>query len=410
MTINANSLGVVTGKFTIPAGILAGSKSVALTGAGGSYGESVFSGQGNLQVNTMQRVSTINTQHYDPLAQTFSLNDSAQVGGVDLWLTAKGATQIVVQIRETTNGFPSATILTEVRTLPAGLSSPFGFPATLSLSNATRITFSVPISLQAGTEYAIVVLCDDAVSALSVAELGKYDANAGRWVTSQPYQVGVLLSSSNASTWTAHQDKDMAFRLLAANYTASTRTISLGNVAVTAATDLMLLSLADNPSASARVDYTLGLPDGSSVTVANGQPVRLPVAITGNVSVSATLRGTTTVSPVLYPGSQLVGGAVSDSATYITRAIPAGTTARVRVIFDALIPAGASVVVDACGTGVGATYQTVAYVSATALGDSWMEMSHQFPSITQDAVRIRLTLTGTSAARPRVRNLRVIIL
>lgn len=59
--------------------------------------------------------------------------------------------------------------------------------------------------LQAKREYAVVVLCDDATTALYVAELGKQDPTRG-YVTSQPYQVGVLLSSSNASTWTAHQD------------------------------------------------------------------------------------------------------------------------------------------------------------------------------------------------------------
>lgn len=54
-----------------------------------------------------------------------------------------------------------------------------------------------------------------------MAELGKYDAVHERWVTSQPYQVGVLLSSSNASTWTPHQDRDLTFRLLGARFTAT---------------------------------------------------------------------------------------------------------------------------------------------------------------------------------------------
>jgi hypothetical protein len=400
MTINANSAGVVAGKFTIPAGILAGRKNVSLSGAGGSHGEAVFIGQGSLQTNTTQRVTTIETNRFDPLAQTFSLSSESQIGGVDLWFSAKGPSQVVVQIRETTAGSPNQIVLAESRLLPAGI----------SLSAETRFPFPFPVSLQKGSEYAIVVMCNDAVSALSVAELGKWDSTNSQWVTSQPYQVGVLLSSSNASSWTAHQDKDLAFRLLAANYTSTSRSVALGSIPVTAATDLMLLALTDTPSANAFVNYTLGLPDESNLTVAAGQPVRLSSAITGDVSVTAVLQGTSTASPVLYPGSQLVSGQVSTSATYVTRAIPAGTAARVRVIFDALIPAGASVAVAAAGVDVGDTYQSVPYVSATPLGDGWMEMEHELASITEASVHLKLTLGGTTAARPRVRNLRVIII
>ena len=42
MTLNANSAGLLTGKFTIPANVPAGSKRVEFVGAGGSRGEAVF--------------------------------------------------------------------------------------------------------------------------------------------------------------------------------------------------------------------------------------------------------------------------------------------------------------------------------------------------------------------------------
>lgn len=121
---------------------------------------------------------------------------------------------------------------------------------------------------------------------------------------------------------------------MAASYTETAKTVALGNVAVTNATDLMLLSLADSPTAAARAEYSLGLPDGSTVKVADGQPVRLPAPITGNVSVSASLLGTEAASPVLFPGTQLVSGQVSETADHVSRAIPAGNNARVRVIFE----------------------------------------------------------------------------
>lgn len=400
----ANGAGVLSGQFTIPAGVPAGAKRVEFVGAGGSRGEAVFVGQGDLQVDTRQQVTRITTtlwwQNTDPLAQTFTINADTQIGGVDLWFVAKGASQVVVQIRETTTGVPNKTVLAEARLQPAAI----------ALAGHTRVQFAAPVQILAGVEHAIVVLCDDADTALAIAELGKWDSAANRWVTSQPYQVGVLLSSSNASTWTPHQDRDMAFRLLAADYTETSRVVALGNVAVADATDLMLLSLADSPSAAARIEYSLGLPDGSSVQVADGQPVRLPVPITGNVTVAAQLLGVARASPVLFPGSQLVSGQVAAAADYVSRAIPAGSNARVRVVFDALIPAGASIAVAAAGVDAGDVYQDVAYQSSTALGDGWMEMTHELASISEAMVRVKLTLGGNSAARPRARNLRVIVM
>lgn len=402
MTLNATSAGLLSGKFTIPAGIPAGSKRVEFVGVGGSRGEAVFIGQGDLQTDIRQQITRITESRWqvDPLAQTFSLNADTPVGGLDLWFTAKGSSTVVVQIRETSGGVPNKTVLAETRLLPAAI----------VIVGQTRFQFDAPVQLLADVEYALVVLCDDADTALAIAELGKWDSAGGRWVTSQPYQVGVLLSSSNASTWTAHQDKDMAFRLLAANYTETSHNLVLGQVAISNATDLMLLALADSPTAAARVDYTLGLPDGSTVKVADAQPVRLPSAVTGHVSVAANLIGSKSASPILFPGIQLVSGQVSESAAYISRAIPAGAASRVRVIFEALIPAGASVSVAASGVDAGDVWQPVAYKSSTAMGDGWMEMSHELASISEAMVKVKLTLGGNSAARPRVRNLRVIVL
>ena len=398
MALQANSAGVLSGKFTIPANITAGSKRIVALGEGGSRGEAIFVGQGALLTQTWAVAVRNNV---DPLAQTFSLDHSLQIGGVDLWFTARGTSPVVVQIRETTAGLPNQTILAEAKILPAAI---------VLGGASTRIVFPAPVMLNGGQEYALVALCDDAISALSMAELGKWDVTASRWVTSQPYQVGVLLSSSNAKTWTPHQDRDMTFNLLHNHYTETERLIPLGSVAVTNVTDLIVLAYADQPSAQAFAAYRLGLPDGTQLTVADNQSVRLQSAITGTVSVTAVLKGTADVSPVLYPGSQLVSGIVSNTADYISRAIPAGSNARVRVIFDALIPAGAAVTVDAAGVDPGDPWQAVAHLSAKALDNGWREMTHELASISEAMLRVRLSLSGNTAARPRVRNLRVIVL
>lgn len=337
----------------------------------------------------------------DPLAQTFSLSAASQLTAIDLWFTAKGTGPVRIDIRTTSNGYPTTTVLASATVAAASI---------LTNGTSTRVTFPAPVALLADTEYAFVVMANDATTAVSIAELGKWDAVSSQWVTNQPYTVGVLLSSSNAITWTAHQDKDMAFQLLMASYTATSRTIALGTVAVTGVTDLMLMSYAEKPTAATHVDYTLTLPDLSTVTVSDGQSVRLAAAITGNVLVSATLNGDATASPVLTPGTQLAYGTVATSADYITRAIPAGSAARVKVIFEALIPSGASVAVSVKGIDGGDTWAAAAYQSSSQLGEGWMEMTHELASITEASVHVKLALAGNTNARPRVRNLRVIVL
>ena len=399
----ANGAGVITGTFVIPNGIPAGTKLVSAVGAGGSRAEVQFTGNGILIREVWQRQTTITRTWWraDPLAQTFTLSENTQVSGLDLWFETIPTSWTSVQIRSTANGFPTQTILAEAA-LTAGQFAAVG--------SATRISFPAPVALLAGSEYAIVVLCNDDVGAMSVAELGKFDSNAQRWITSQAYNVGVLLSSSNAVTWTAHQDRDMAFRILRADFTQSSRTVNLGNVAVTNATDLLLLSYAERPDSATSVEYTLTLPNATVLTVDDGEPVQLPSAITGNVAVAAHLKGNSRFSPMLFPGAQLVAGVVGTSGTYISRAIPGGASVRVKVIYEAVVPSGATVTVAYKPVG-SSTWTTLPQTATSNVDDGFIEIINEASSVSAvNGVQIRLTLNGTTAARPRVRDLRCIVI
>lgn len=414
MTIVANSQGVVTGKFTVPAGLPAGAYTIEAVGQGGSRGSAIFEGQGTLVRKEFQQQTTVTETRWqsppppppifrsvDPLAQTFTLDANTQVTGVDLWFSAIGTTPLEIQIRETSVGFPTSTVLARKRMKPSAI-APVG--------SATRVVLDQPIYLRGGQEYAIVVACDDAVSALSIAELGKFDPTAQKWVSEQSYRFGVLLSSSNASTWTPHQERDLAFRILGAHYTAATRTVQLGKVAVSDATDLLLMSYAERPTSSALVEYQLTLPDTSVLTVSDGQPVRLAAPITGNILISAVLHGTADVSPVLLQGTQLVVGRVAETANYVSRAVPAGQNVRVKVVYEAFVPAGASVSVLYEGIDAGDAWAPVPMTGAVNADDGWMEFTHEVTGVDETMVHAKIELTGTSAARPRVRNFRMMVL
>lgn len=401
--ITADSAGKLSGSFTIPAKIPAGTKAVQFEGQGGSRAEAQFVGLGTLVTDVLQKVTTTTTirYNYDPLAQTFSVDETMQLAGVDLWFTAKNG-PVTVQIRETSNGYPTRTVLGAGRIEPDSI--------VVSGGGYTRILFDSPVNVLAGTEYALVVLCDDAQTSVAVANLGEFDQLAQQFVTVQPYQVGVLLSSSNASTWTAHQARDLTFRLLRAAYTETTKAIDLGTVAVSGATDMLLMSLAEEPGAATRVDYRLTLPDedGTVLNVAQGQPVRFETPLTGSVAVSAVLSGSAALSPVLWPGAQLIHGAVGLTADYVTRAVPAVSGTKVRVIYDAAVPSGASVTTTLrCDAG---EYAAMTAGDTTAMDDGYREYNFEATISNADTVRVKLDLSGTSLARPQVKNLRVMVI
>lgn len=402
MSLTANNAGVVTGKFMIPANVPAGSKRVVFEGAGGSSGEANFVGQGMTVIENRQVVTTVNLVRYDPLAETFTLDSPQQISGVDIWFTARGTSPVEIQIRETSVGFPTQVILASSRKAANQININ---------GNATRFNFRSPVALQPSAEYALTILCDDGTTEVAIAELGKFDTTLQRWVTAQPYQVGVLLSSSNASTWTAHQDKDLTFQLIRANFSVTSKEVPLGSVQVTGVTDLMVRANVETPSSQTGCEFKLTLPDNSVRLVASDQPVQLDSEITGAVSVAAILRGTTTESPVLHRDVQVLCGTLDNSGDYYSRAITGGQNVRNKVIFDAYLPGSASVTVTAIDADNDANNRPMTAASSVTLDDGWVELTYTDASaITADMLQVHIELSGSPAYRPRIRRLRHIVL
>ncbi len=398
----ANVSGLLTGSFQIPQAILAGAKLVEFLGAGGSYGSATYVGRGQIVTETRRRILTTVVRRWDPLAQTFTLPERRTIGGLELWFTTKGGSApVIVQIRETQVGMPTTTVLTEGRLLSADIKTD---------GNPTRITLD-PVALDANREYAIVVLTDDANHAVSVAELGKYDPRTG-WVTAQPYQIGVLLSSSNGITWTPHQTQDLTFRLLGCRFTQTSKTVSLGQYTVTNLSDVMALAGVERPAAGTDVQFLATDAQGRIYTLSEDQGLALSEKLSGNLAVSAKLTGTETASPILYPGTQLVFGTLEAAGDYLSRAIPAAATFTVSVTFDALTPGTSSVTVQA-ESGTPGSFQALSLSSGVEVGNGWVERTYKANSLVgvgaDRTTRVKLALSGNPQHRPFVRNLRVIV-
>lgn len=336
----------------------------------------------------------------DPLAQTFVTPSASHLVGIDLWFTAAGSTEAVIQLRTVSNGLPTRKILAEGRVAPADQKTN---------GTATRVMFSIPYYAQSGEELAFAVLSNDSKTSLAVAELGKWDGSA--WITAQPYTIGVLLSSSNNSTWTAHQDRDLRFRVLAAEYTEISRVINLGSIEVTQATDLMVMGLEQKPGTRSVISYTITLPDGTEINAASNQPIALSAPITGNVGLKATLRGDATASPVIHRGGQLLVGWLDNNGDYVSRALKAGTNSRVRVVVDALLPSGSTMQVSLKGGDSGDTWgDPITQIADVATDNGFHELTFEAVGITESMIQARVKLAGSASARPFVRNIRIAVM
>ncbi|MBD3873643.1 DUF4815 domain-containing protein [Pseudomonas kunmingensis] len=398
----ANASGLLTGSFQIPQAIPAGAKLVEFLGAGGSYGSATYVGRGQIVTETRRRILTTVVNRWDPLAQTFTLPERRIIGALELWFTTKGGSApVIVQIRETQVGIPTTTVLTEGRLAAVDIKTD---------GNATRVLLD-PVALEANREYALVVLTDDANHAVSVAELGKYDPRTG-WVTAQPYQIGVLLSSSNGITWTAHQTQDLTFRLLGCRFTQQSKTVSLGQYTVTHLSDVMALAGVERPAAGTDVQFLATDAQGRTYTLSEDQGLALAEKLSGNLAVSARLTGTEVSSPILYPGTQLVFGTLEAAGDYLSRAIPAAATFNVSVTFDALTPGTSSVTVQA-ESGTPGSFTDLALDKGVEVGNGWVERTYKATGLVgvgaDRTTRVKLSLLGSPQYRPFVRRLRVIV-
>lgn len=393
MSINADHSGIARGKFTIPANIPAGVKSVEIIGERGSRGLAQFTGRGEITLEERRRVITVT--RYDPLAQTITLlTEGRHIAAVGLWFEDIGDKPVTVQIRETATGLPTGAVLAEARITAAQIRGN---------GEETVVDFTTPLYIEALQEFAIVILTDDNKHSLAIAEVGQYDRRAQRYVTEQGYSVGVLLSSSNASTWTPHNNADLAFRLYAAEFTATEHTTELKTQTAHNTSDLYLMADVERPGTETDVSFTFAA-DDRRYPLQDKQTGRLDVRTDGDMTAKVTLRGSKTRSPVLYPGALLALGDLQETATYISRAVVAGSGQAI-VTLESNTPSGSALTVE---IEIDGTWKSCTPENGEPLGDGWVRNEYKQAISGGDTVRCRITLSGNISARPRARALRMV--
>lgn len=228
--VQSDANGYFKAKFTIPAGVQTGSRQVLLKSDIIRDGEITESSALYVALGTKRRIektvttvttvllervrTTTVTTYIDPVGQTFVLDRMTILKGVDLYFENKPTSDVpvVCEIRGVTNGTIDEKVYTHTSLRPADVR------ISNNSSVATRFEFQDPVLLEENTEYAFVVRSTSSEYRIWVAELGETDVLTNNKVLQNAYLTGLMFSSSNNSSWTAHQTMDIKFNLVEDTY------------------------------------------------------------------------------------------------------------------------------------------------------------------------------------------------
>jgi hypothetical protein len=204
----------------------------------------------NLSVSATRRVET---EYFDPLAQTFTVGGNIQVKSnidtdddvngvfltsVDLFFASidSGNAEVRVEVRTTQLGTPTLEVIGKPvilrpRTTDADGNEVINIQTSATGEIPTNVKFPEPIFLAPGREYAIVIISDKSDGyELWTAVMGEKtvntrelpDVDAVRYT--QQFALGSLFKSQNGSIWTTDQYQDLKFKLYKAQFIRSTGT------------------------------------------------------------------------------------------------------------------------------------------------------------------------------------------
>ncbi|OQC75304.1 MAG: hypothetical protein BWX44_00035 [Spirochaetes bacterium ADurb.Bin001] len=339
----------------------------------------------------------------DPLAQTFVLTEDRFVTSIGLFFGTKDATKTVtVQIRNVVNGYPGDVVLVEKSLLPAAV----GLSADSSIE--TKFTFDEPVLLLADTEYAITALTNSDQYRVYVARMAGTDLVTGQKVTRQPYTVGVMFSSSNATAWTAHQEIDLKFKIYGAVF-EDEAILQFSPVAVTQVGQLIIAASQLVPRGTQlRWQWSS---DGSQWFPLANDDVTLLSATIETAYVRAVLRKGLKCSPAIqHKSATLVGMAYKGAGVYISRekTAPAFTTATIYV--DLHTPSGTTQALQYSVDG-GAWAAAGAAVSSQQVDEQFTQYKYKV-TLGAPATKIRVRINATSDSKlvtPKARRLMLIL-
>jgi hypothetical protein len=415
----ADANGIVSGSFTIPANVTSGVKNVVATGGSGAVCGALFTGQGLLEIKELQQVTTVQKYQvdpparasvsdsqvggnggdrggFDPQAQSFVLTEGRHISSLDLKFCNIGdRTQpVIVQFVTMDNGFPTTEVIAQSEIDMANVVA----------GQWTRFNFPTPFYLPENTYFAFVIATNDPNHSISVAERGQFDAADQKWIAAQPYTVGTRFSSSNAVSWTVHQDSDVTFAINCAVFNPVTKTLNVGTFAVTNCSDLIVRGDIFLPTDAASVVFRVTFGTEAPIQILPDQVWERGDFFTGNVVIDAILAGSSKISPVLRSDILVIAGTMQATGVYISDAWKMGSSVKVDAVMSTKLPVGSALTVEC--DAANDSWQSMPLSLSVVEDQGFIEQTYEKASFTAVQGRLRLTLAGTPAARPTVADLR----
>ena len=414
-TIKADSRGRFTAKFSIPEKSPCGTVNVEIKNAT-NKGTAVYTAQGRKQViQTTVLTTKITVNPYDPLAQAFQFDEDTVLTQVGLFFATKDSDKnMVVQIRNMVNGYPGTTVYDEIVVESEDIYT------SNNGTIETVVKFSQPVYCNANEQYCICLLSDSDEYSMWIATLGEQDVNTKNYVTTQPYVAGVLFSSSNAQTWTAHQDSDLKFKLYKATYTGETGVI-IFEVLEPGDTNRLLIAAQSLDKLNTGVKWFYKYNTKTTKDM-EWMPVETYVdreldEVIGNLSLKVEIYPTSSISPMLAGDAvNLISFIEESTGTYVSRTVmldnPYNTVA---VSYEAYLPTNTSASISFTSddpSDVNAVWIELTNPSITQVDESFLRYQYTYKlsipegQTGQTMYTVRIDMESENpVVRPRIRKL-----
>jgi len=230
-------------------------------------------------------------QYYDPLAQTFRVDESTGVfiTSVDVFMQTKDEElPLTLQVRTVETGLPTSTILP----FSVVVKDPSEVNVSEDASIPTRFTFESPVYLTGEHEYALVLVTPAENYNCWISRMGEVDISTANLpdeqqvlISQQPY-LGSLFKSQNGTTWDPSQYEDMKFTINKAVFNLSPSVGRFFNSELSEGNDEVPL-LPSNSIQSLSKKAIVGL--GTTIPATAGLVPGVTISQFGNLNASATL-------------------------------------------------------------------------------------------------------------------------
>ncbi len=238
-----------------------------------------------------QSVAVTGVQYYDPLAQTFRVDETTGIfiTSVDVFMQTKDEElPLTLQVRTVETGLPTSKILP----FSVVVKDPSEVNVSEDASIPTTFTFESPIYLTGEQEYALVLVTPAENYNCWISRMGEVDISTANLpdeqqvlISQQPY-LGSLFKSQNGTTWDPSQYEDMKFTIRRAVFNTEPSVGRFFNSELSSGND-EIPTLAPNPITSLSKKAIIGL--GVTIPDTAGLVPGVKISQFGNLNASGTL-------------------------------------------------------------------------------------------------------------------------